>query len=444
MSIYYPCPSCKTTFSIQKDQCKCGTPASSATSFRVIVKVNGKRLQRDIPRDLGGLAKAREVEWRLRDELYSKKFHLRSAAKEITLAEAFSIWFDDYKFRKDKKDDDYCAKREFWKFNTHIKNSELAAMKLNEITAGHVQKFIANVKDTKELSKQTIKHILGLISKVFNKMSDLDYYEGKNPAAKVSKSLGGVNNVKTNTLFENERNRLLEVLKGYPNQSVANLLKFLLFTGIRRGSAYKLRWQDVDFENRKIFLDTTKNGESFYLKICNSALDTLKDQIKYKSDKSDVVFPDDSGLQRKHHIPQFNYIKKLSGIDKPFRIHDLRHQFASELARKNVPLGVIQQLMGHKSMRMTERYSHFAPDNFNDALSKIDNAFGSGTHQQNTADIQTGHNSLDRTPETEKVQVEAQKQKETVPKSSNGSDNETKQPKTDNVIKFDFVNRKLA
>jgi len=316
-------------------------------------------------------------------------------------------------------------------------------MKINEITAGQIHTFVTDITKPDKLSRQTIKHILGLLSKIFNKMAELDYYKGNNPAQKISRSMGGVDNVKTNTLFESERNRLIEVLSGYPNQSVANLLRFLLFTGIRRGSAHKLQWQDVDFENRKIYLEKTKNGESIYLRLCGVAIETLKDQIKYKSDKSDFVFPNDYGLQRNHHIPQFNYIKKLAGITKPFRVHDLRHQFASELVRKNVPLGVVQQLLGHKSLKMTERYSHYAPENFNDAFQKIDSIYGNSAGQENTTANQTESNSY-RVPNFEKVQPEAQKQKETVQKANHSPETVVGQPKTDNVIKFDFVNRKLA
>jgi len=443
MSILYRCASCKSIFSTKKTICKCGTSVSSKTVYRVVVQWGGRKTQKDVMRELGGLTKAREVEKVMFATLYDDSLKIKPKIKEITLNEAFSVWFDDYKLRKDKTNDDYCAKRELGMFNKHFKKSSLATLKLNEITAGHVQKFITNIKNNKKLSKQSLKHILALISKVFNKMSDLDYYDGKNPAIKISRSLGGVNNAKTETLSDNERNRLLEVLNGYPNQSVANLLKFLLFTGIRRGSAHKLQWKDVDFENRKIFLDTTKNGESFNLKICNSALETLKDQMKYKSDKSDFVFPNDYGLQRNHHIPQFNYIKKLAGIVKHFRIHDLRHQFASELVRKNVPLGVVQQLLGHKSLQMTQRYSHYAPENFSDAFNKIDNVFGSSLGQQNTTvAAQTEPNNTPRMPEAEKVQPAPQKV--TAKKSSIKPETENEQPNTDNVIKYDFANRKLA
>jgi integrase len=46
----------------------------------------------------------------------------------------------------------------------------------------------------------------------------------------------------------------------------------------------------------------------------------------------------------------------MAGITRRFRFHDLRHSAASSLAA-SVPLQVIQRMLGHKSIRMTERYA---------------------------------------------------------------------------------------
>jgi integrase len=54
-----------------------------------------------------------------------------------------------------------------------------------------------------------------------------------------------------------------------------------------------------------------------------------------------------------------------------FRIHDLRHTFASYLAMNNIPLTVIKDLMRHKSFDMTLRYAHLSPIQKKDAVNKI-------------------------------------------------------------------------
>jgi integrase len=53
----------------------------------------------------------------------------------------------------------------------------------------------------------------------------------------------------------------------------------------------------------------------------------------------------------------FALAKKLAGITRRFRFHDLRHSFASRHAAAGTPLQIIQKMMGHASIKMTERYS---------------------------------------------------------------------------------------
>jgi transposase-like protein len=52
--------------------------------------------------------------------------------------------------------------------------------------------------------------------------------------------------------------------------------------------------------------------------------------------------------------------------------HDLRHTYASHLAMRGVPLKVIQELMGHVTIEMTERYAHLSPDTRREAVGVLD------------------------------------------------------------------------
>jgi integrase len=50
--------------------------------------------------------------------------------------------------------------------------------------------------------------------------------------------------------------------------------------------------------------------------------------------------------------------KKAAGIPEDIRLHDVRHSYASCLARRNVPLLTISKLLGHKQLSTSGRYAH--------------------------------------------------------------------------------------
>jgi integrase len=62
---------------------------------------------------------------------------------------------------------------------------------------------------------------------------------------------------------------------------------------------------------------------------------------------------------------------RKAGIED-FRIHDLRHTCAAWLVTAGVPLTEVRDLLGHSTVKMTERYAHLAPENVRAAVTLLE------------------------------------------------------------------------
>jgi len=144
-----------------------------------------------------------------------------------------------------------------------------------------------------------------------------------------------------------------------------------LYTGMRRGEMFKLKWNHIDFEKGFINIVDPKGGPDQKIPLNDATRKLLKLHIKTKSQ---FVFPGRKGRQRVDINKAVNAIKKEAGLPKNFRpLHGLRHFYASMLASSGqVDLYTLQKLLTHKSPIMTQRYAHLRDE----ALKKASNLAG--------------------------------------------------------------------
>ncbi len=82
------------------------------------------------------------------------------------------------------------------------------------------------------------------------------------------------------------------------------------------------------------------------------------------------MFPSDDGGRLNNVKSSWGSILKSAGIEA-FRWHDMRHDFASKLVMKSVPLNTVRELCGHASLNTTLRYAHLAPGHKSDAIALL-------------------------------------------------------------------------
>jgi len=144
------------------------------------------------------------------------------------------------------------------------------------------------------------------------------------------------------------------------------MMKLALFTGLRRGEMFKLKWSDINFDRGFISLKDPKGGPDQQIPLSDAARDLLKN---YPHTKSNFVFPGRDGNQRQNIYFAVNAIKKKAGIPKDFRpLHGLRHVYASMIASSGqVDMYTLQKLLTHKSPLMTQRYAHLRDETLKQA-----------------------------------------------------------------------------
>jgi len=165
-----------------------------------------------------------------------------------------------------------------------------------------------------------------------------------------------LNNQTTEDLSPEQIKKLIEVLDADKDQTAANVMRLALFTGMRRGEIFKVRWNDIDFRRGFITLKDPKGGPDQTIPLNDSAR-TVFESIK-QVDGNEYVFPGRfSGQHLTDCRDSFARIAKAAGFPKGFRpLQGLRHVYASMLASSGqVDLYTLQKLLTQKSPQMTHR-----------------------------------------------------------------------------------------
>jgi integrase len=145
---------------------------------------------------------------------------------------------------------------------------------------------------------------------------------------------------------------------------VRPLVLLALNTGLRRGELLRLRWRDIDLERRLLTVrgEDAKTGQTRYVPLNSEAVTVVNVWRPSSCEPDSCVFPSSE------EWTPLAYIRKAwtgvldAALVSGFRFHDLRHTFASKLVMAGVDLNTVRELLGHKSVVMTLRYAHLAPE----------------------------------------------------------------------------------
>jgi integrase len=167
---------------------------------------------------------------------------------------------------------------------------------------------------------------------------------------------------------------LREVLAACPDwlRPIAGLAAF---TGMRRGEMLGLRWVDVDLSGKRIMLPQTKNGDGRIVHLNRLAVKVLKAQSDDGARAGDKVFPLSNEWTADNLSKGFVAVCRRLEIED-FSFHDLRHTAASWMRMQGADIHTVALLLGHRDLRMAQRYQHLSGDHLSAAVGRLDSIFG--------------------------------------------------------------------
>jgi integrase len=236
-----------------------------------------------------------------------------------------------------------------------------------------LEKVLARLADERGWSPASFNRCKAFISLAYR----LGVESGKvqqNPVRLVHRRREDNGRVRWLTVEEEERLRAV-IARDYPYELASFDLS--LNTGLRRSEQYNLMWSDVDLERRQITIRKSKHGGIRYVPLNDKALSALL-ALRSRGDGTGrvmILAASGHGYKAGHALKTpkewFSRACRKAGIQN-FTWHDLRHSFASRLIMAGVGLRTVQELMGHKTIGMTCRYAHLAPETQLAAVQQLD------------------------------------------------------------------------
>ena len=226
--------------------------------------------------------------------------------------------------------------------------------------------FIEKLTDT--LAPKTVRDIITKLKEIIN-----FYEEEHNTKLNIKKMSLPKMNKKEIQILSNKEKQKLEKYCIEQNSLKSLGILICLNTGLRIGEVCALRWENIDFESKKIhiektieriyskeenktivIIDTPKSITSVRTIPINSKLYNILKQIRGKSKKTDFVLAGSS----EHYVEPRNYqyhfkeILKRSKVKK-YKFHTLRHTFATNCIEAGMDIKSLSEILGHADVSIT-------------------------------------------------------------------------------------------
>lgn len=316
--------------------------------------LNGQRYRAPLP-EATNKVQAKRAITTIKNQIYEGKF-----------GDGIKTLFKD--FVKEVYEPVAKLKRSYNTFEKHHIKIVLAYFKdyeLSEISPLLVEKFKRELLNKPVLGNKprkpaSVNRLLAVLSGILTMACDNGLIT-KNPCSKVKRLRE--DNARTRFLTIEEEETLMAGLKG-PYLRLKPMVVIALNTGMRLGEIVNLTWNQIEWERNRINVINTKNALDRTIPMEPCVKDLLI-QLWRDCDKTNQrVF---AGQEAKAIGLSFRLLVRRVKLTD-FHFHDLRHTFATRLAESGIDAFTIAALLGHKTLAMTQRYTHPSDDHKRKAI----------------------------------------------------------------------------
>ena len=174
------------------------------------------------------------------------------------------------------------------------------------------------------------------------------------------------NNRREFVLSKELEDKLLMTARLNYRDDEADLWECLILTGCRVSELLNLTWDNI--KDGFIHCVDTKNDDDRYVPIFDGV-----EKILSKRKKMGLEKPFPLSIHAVEHA--WRMIRKKLGMqhESDFVMHSLRHTCITRLLKKKIGIEVVQKIVGHKDIRLTQRYNHPTKDDLKNAVSGVFN-----------------------------------------------------------------------
>lgn len=235
------------------------------------------------------------------------------------------------------------------------------------------------IKRSREVSYTSVNLDIRNIKAMLNKLVEFELLE----FSKISK-------VKQ---FKIEKKKMLaidstdidKILNSEIDQQLKQIIRFTLLTASRISEVLNVKLKDIDFENEVINIYQRKTNCFKTIPLTSGVLELIKEILDSGSDgniftlkdKESYIFPNPAKnipslkLREDTVSKQFKKILRKLNLSEDFKFHSLRHTAITELIKNNVPLNIVKEIAGHKSITTTMIYSHVKSSDLKAAINSL-------------------------------------------------------------------------